>query len=282
MVLLVVLAAAASCGASPDAIAVPRLAVDRARAPLGSSVEVTIRFDVAPNLPSLTEDYHVVLDVLDDTNALLWSDAHDPPLPTSNWQPGETIQYTHRLRIPAYPYLGPAMIAVGLQSPASGERLALAGDDVGDFAYRVASLALDPQHESSFVLYEAGWHQTEFDVVGQTVWRWTSGRAVLSFRNPHSAARLTLNVQGRPGYFDSPQRLSLVVDARTLRETTLATGDTVHLDYDLTAAELGDADVVQLEFLIDQTFVPANRDEDSTDTRELGVRVMDLYVEPLQ
>ena len=271
----------AACGPPPEPVAVARLALDRGRVPIGSSVEATIQFDVAPNLRSLDEDYRVFLDVLDDSNALLWSDEHDPPLPTSTWQPGQSIQYTHRVRIPPYPYLGPAVIALGLRSPISGERLALAGNDVGGFAYWVATLTLDPQHESSFVIYEDGWHQTEFDVFAQTVWRWTTGRAILSFRNPRSAASLTLTVQGAPNHFDHPQRLSFVVDGRTLRKATLTSNDAVHLEYDLTAAELGDTDVVRLELLVDQTFVPVDEDDSATDTRELGVRVLDVYIEPL-
>ena len=55
----------------------------------------------------------------------------------------------------------------------------------------------------------------------------------------------------------------------------------MHLDYELTAAELGDDVVVRVELLIDRTFIPADRDGSSQDTRELGIRVFDAYVEPL-
>ena len=272
---------AAGCTAPPEPVAVVRLAVDRVRVPLGASVETTIQFDVAPAASALNEDYRVVLDVLDDAANLLWSDEHYPPLPTSTWKPGQSIQYRRRLRIPAYPYLGPAVIAIGLQSPVSRERVMLAGDDVGEFAYRVATLTLEPQHESSSILHEDGWHQTEFDAFGRNVWRWTTGRAVFSFRNPRAAVRLMLDLQGSPGRFERPQQLSIVVDERTVREAMLDTNATVHLDYDLTAADLGDDDVVRVELLVDQTFIPADRDGSSQDTRELGIRVFDAYVELL-
>ena len=262
-------------------IAVARLAVDRTSVPLGASIETTIQFDVAPTLDPLNEDYRVVLQVFDDNRTFLWADEHDPPIPTSAWRPSQSIQYTQRVRIPAYPYLGPAVIAIVLQSPVSGERLALAGDDLGEFAYRVATLTIEPQHDSSFVVYDEGWHRAEFDVFGRIAWRWTTARAVLSFRNPHSAARLLLDVQGRPELFDRAQRLSLVVGERTLREAPLNTNETTHLDYELTAAELGNDDVVRLELLVDRTFVPAEQDASARDTRELGVRVFDAYVEPL-
>jgi len=71
------------------------------------------------------------------------------------------------------------------------------------------------------------------------------------------------------------------VDERPVREAVLDTNATVHLDYDLTADDLGDEDVVRVELLLDQTFVPADGDGSSQDTRELGIRVFDAYVEPL-
>ena len=271
----------AGCAAPLAPVAVARLAFDRARVPLGGSVEATIQFDVAPNLAPLNEDYRVFLQVFDDNEIFLWSDEHDPPVPTSAWRPGQSIQYTRSVRIPAYPYLGPAVIAIGLHSPISGERLALVGNNLDEFAYRVATLTLEPQHESSFVLYDEGWHQLEFDVFGRTRWRWTSERAVLSFLNPHRAARLLLDVQGRPNLFDRPQRLSLVIGERTVHEVTLNRDDPVYLDYELTPPDLGGENLVRLELLVDQTFVPVERDGSATDTRELGIRVFYAYVEPL-
>lgn len=271
----------AGCASPPEPIGVVRLALDRASVPLGSSVEATIRFDLAPAFEPLREDYRVFVQVLDQNGVLLWSTEHAPPIPTTAWRPGRSIHYTQHVRVPAYPYIGPAIVAVGLHSPVSGERLALAGDDLGDSAYRVATLTLEPQHESSFVIYDEGWHQVEFDVIAQTKWRWTTGRAALFFRNPNRAARLFLEVQGRPNLFDVPQRLTLVVDGGTLDEVVLDTRDPVRLEYELTAADLSTADEVRVELLIDRTFEPAALDAGSRDTRELGIQLFDAYVEPL-
>ena len=271
----------AGCASPPEPIGVVRLALDRASVPLGASVEATIRFDLAPAFEPLREEYRVFVQVLDRNEVLLWSAEHAPPIPTTAWLPGQSIHYTQRVRVPAYPYIGPAIVAVGLHSPVSGERLALAGDDLGDAAYRVATLTLEPQHESSFVIYDEGWHQVEFDVIAQTTWRWTTGRAALLFRNPNRSARLFLEVQGRPNLFDVPQRLTLVVAGGTLDEVVLDTRDSVRLEYELTAADLGAADEVRVELLLDRTFEPAALDAGSRDTRELGVQLFDAYVEPL-
>ena len=275
------LALPVGCASPPEPVAVVRVAVDRGRVPLGASVDLTIQFDVAPDLEPLGEDYRVFLQLHDDEERLLWTVEHEPAAPTSAWQPGQSINYTERIRIPPYPYMGPAALAIGLHSPVSGARLALAGNHLGEFAYRVATLVLDPPHESSLLLYEEGWHPVEFNVFDRSTWRWTTERATLSFLNPRQLVRLTLGVQGRPDRFEQPQRLSLVVGERTLDEVTVDTNEPVHLDYVFSAAELGGDDVVRLELLVDQTFRPADSGGSSADTRELGLRVFDVFVEPL-
>ena len=271
----------AGCAPPPEPVAVVGLAVDRTRVRLGASVEVTIQFDVAPDIEPLNENYRVVLEMLDEQERTLWSAEHDPAVPTSAWRPRQSIRYTERLRIPPYPYIGPAALAVGLQSPISGARLPLAGNEVDEFAYRAATLTLDSPHESSFVSHESGWHQVEFNVFDRSEWRWTTGRAVLSFRNPYQAVRLQLTVQGRPDLFERPQLLSLVVGERTLADVTLDRNEPIHFDYELAATALGEDDVIRLELLVDRTFAPADSDGNSADTRELGVRVFDAYIEPL-
>ena len=282
---LVVLATLAlsmvGCASPAEPIGIVRLALDRASVPLGGSVEATFQFDLAPDFQPLTEDYLVSLQMFDQNEVLLWSAEHAPPVPTTAWQPSQSIGYTQSIRIPAYPYIGPAIVAVSLHSSVSGARLALAGNDLGGLAYRVASLTLSTPHESSFVMYDEGWHQLEFDVFNRTSWRWSTDRAVLSFRNPNSAARLLLELQGRPNLFDAPQQLTLVVGGNTLDTVTLDSAAPVRLDYHMTVADLGEAADVRVELLIDQTFEPAAFDPGARDTRELGIRLIDAYIEPL-
>ena len=52
------------------------------------------------------------------------------------------------------------------------------------------------------------------------------------------------------------------------------------IDRTLTATELGSDDVVRLELLVDQTFIPSELGV-GDDARELGVRVLTVYVEPM-
>ena len=130
------------------------------------------------------------------------------------------------------------------------------------------------------VVYEDGWHGAEFQLNSQASWRWTTGHAVVSFRNPRGAARLMLEVQGRPNVFETPQQLSLRLGEQVLEELSLDTPAPVMIDRTLTAAELGSDDVVRLELRVDQTFIPSELGM-GDDARELGVRVLTVYVEPI-
>lgn len=273
--------AAFGCNGAPTPVATIALGVDRAAAPLGAPVDLQFRFTVASHLESgLPEDYRVFVHFLDDREDVLWTEDHDPPVPTSEWRPGQSVEYERRLNIPLYPYVGEAIIAAGLYSTADGSRVPLAGDDLGQLAYRVASIRLDPQHESSFISYGEGWHSAEFSGDGRQ-WRWTAGRGVLSFRNPNSDVRLVLEFDGRPGIFDAAPRLSLAIGDRVVREVAIDTNQMMRIVEDIPAADLGNGDFVDLELRVDRTFTPADLDGGAPDSRELGVRVFYTYVEPL-
>jgi hypothetical protein len=270
-----------ACAPASAPVAVVTLAIDRLSAPIGAPVEFTIRFNIAPDFQPVQEEYRVSLSAFNADSVLLWRVDHDPPVPTSAWRPGQPVEYTELVTIPQYPHVGPVTIAIGLFSPLSGTWLPLAGASIQDSLYPVATLTLLPPHESSFIGYDDGWHSAEFGRIGQAGWRWTTGRAVLIFRNPFRTINLRLDIEGRPDLLDEPQEVALVISDRTLRNVTLHTNQLVRLDYELAAEELGDDDIVRLEILVTPTFVPADHDPISTDTRRLGVRVRGAYVEPL-
>ncbi len=281
-VLAAALLTAAGCGggASGPPVATVNLRLDRASVPIGGPLEMTFRFDVSPDLVPMTEDYTVFVHVLDNNGERIWNDDHPPATPTSEWEPGQAIVYSRRIMVPLYPYIGEGEVAVGLYLASTGERLALAGDHIGQNAYRTASITFTPQHESSFLVYEEGWHGVEFQRNGQASWRWSTGHAVVSFQNPRGDARLMLEVAGRPDVFDTPQQFSLRIGEEVLEELSLSTSELVIIDRTLTATELGSDDVVRLELLVDQTFVPSELGA-GDDTRELAVRVLTVYVEPI-
>ena len=111
-------------------------------------------------------------------------------------------------------------------------------------------------------------------------WRWTAERAELSFRNPMGSTVLHLEVEGRPDLFDTPQTVEIVVGEQTLHELSLDSGGLRYEKIELAAADLGSTPTIKLAIRVDQTFVPAETDEASRDTRQLGVRVSYVFLEP--
>ena len=178
-----------------QAVAQPAVVLSHDRAPAGSPLEITYRFTVAPGA-SLAKDYRVMAHVVDADEEMMWTDDHDPPTPTSEWKPGQTVEYTRTMFIPSYPYVGAAKIAAGVYSPGGNERLKFSNEDRGDRSYKVLDFELLPQTENIFVIFKDGWHPAEVNAEGasRTEWQWTKKEATIAFRNPKRDVVLVLQV----------------------------------------------------------------------------------------
>ena len=271
------------CGpsVSDDPVAAVMVQLDRSVVPLGGPVTIALQFVVSPELQPLNEDLRVMVHFLNSNGDMMWAEDHEPSVPTSQWQPGQTISYTRRARVPMYPYIGDAVVAVGLYSPATGERWALTGDPLGRRAYRATSVSLEPQSESSLVYYQDGWYSDENDPESGLLWRWTTEHASLSFRNPGSDAVLYLELAGRPDLFETAQRVEVRVSDNAVYEIRLDSEGRQFHEIPLDVAQLGDAESVTLDLYVDQTFVPVSvPGGSSADLRNLGVRVFYAFLEP--
>src|ERR1041384_6858687 len=168
--------------AATPPVATPSLKLNFDKAPLGSPLDVTYRFVVA-NDPHFEQDYRVMVHVVDSDEELIFNFDHNPPTPTSQWKPGQTIEYTRTEFIPVFPYVGEASIQLGVYSTQSQRRLALTGEDAGQHAYKVARLQLQPQTENVYTVFKEGWHPAEQAEHNNTVeWQWTKKDAVLAFK----------------------------------------------------------------------------------------------------
>jgi hypothetical protein len=276
-----VLSFLAACGgATEPPVATVSVTFNHATVPLGAPVEATYRISVAPGA-TFDRDYRVLVHFVNEDGDLMWTDDHDPPIPTTRWTPGQQIEYRRTTFVPVYPYLGRAAVRVGLYDPASGRRLPLTGKDDGQEAYTVASLDLQPQSESIFVVYGAGWYDTEV-APGNSLdeWRWTSGDAEWSFRNPRRDVTLYLDLDGRPELFDPPQQqVSVKLADRTIETFPIEKPVRALHTVAIPADQLGTDDTVHMSLVVDRTFVPAER-SGGEDTRRLGVRIFHLFVEP--
>lgn len=282
----VLCAACESGGNETPPIATPSFSVGNVMVPLASPMEATFKFEVKEAVPALKQDglvsrdYRVFVHMLDANENLLWQDDHYPPVPTSEWSPGETVEYTRTIFVPVYPYVGKMVVRLGLYSELDGSRLPLDGEHVGQDAYQVATLQLLHQSENILLTPKSGWHVSEVAPSNASIeWRWTKRNAVMSFNNPKQDLLLYLDLEGRPGTFETPQVATISAGGKTLATIELAQPRRVLHRVPLLADDLGSEEVVDLQISIDKTFTPGLLgDGKAHDMRELGARVFRIAV----
>ena len=276
---------ACSSGDSAPPVANVSLTPSRTRMALGSPVELTYRFDVAPNA-TIPPNYRVFVQVKSaDGQTLLWQDDHDPPVPTAQWKPGQKIEYTRTRFVPVVPFLGEAVVEMGLYHD-NDPRLPLQGPNAADRessarAYKVATLQFLPTSENVFIIYKTGWHPEEFAESNPSMsWKWTQRSAVFSVRNPKADVTLYLEYDARPDLFPGqPQQVSVYAGDQLVEKFTAdATGAALR-KIPVSAAQLGTGDVTDFRLDLDKTFIPAKLPAGGRDTRELGIRVYHTFVE---
>lgn len=268
----------AACGRKTDnepAVATPTVTLNKDKVPIDSVVTITYKFTVAPNA-TFDKDYWVFMHVLDPEGEQMWTDDHQPPTPTSQWKPGQTIEYTRTIFVPNYPYIGEANIRLGLYDFAGGRRLVLNAPEVSRHEYLVGKFQILASGENIFLTFKDGWHPAEVDPKNpQSQWNWTTKTASISFKNPKKDATIYLEYDARTDLFNPPQQVTLRLGDQTIGTFAADSKAPKILSFPVTAAQFGTADLADLAFDVDKTFKPGG-----TDPRELGIRVFHVYVEP--
>ena len=283
LLLLILAGSVITCARKKDdapPVATPFLTLSRSEAAVGSPIDMTYRFVMAPGAPALTEDYSVFVHVLDTDRGTLWGDDHLPPTPTRAWKPGSTIEYTRTMFVPKFPYVGDAQIEVGLYSPKTGERVPLAGETTGDRAVRVASFAIRLAADAYFVVFQKGWYDVEATETSGSGWQWSKKQGTLSFRNPKRDTLMTIQLD-QPVALPEPQQVEIRAGQAVIDSFSLPAGRFELRRISLTPQQLGAGETVELTIVVDKAFVPASIPQlKSLDPRELGIRVFHVFVEP--
>jgi hypothetical protein len=282
--LCVVAVAGAACRhKEPDlpSVATPSVTLNHDKAPLGSPLDITYKFVVA-NDAKFDEDYRVMVHVVDTDDEMIWNDDHSPEVPTRQWKPGQTIQYTRTIFVPVYPYVGDAVIEVGLYSTTTGKRLTLNGDTKGQHAYKVAHLQLQPQTENLPSVFKEGWHPAEVAEHNQSVqWQWTKKDATFTFKNPKKDCLFFFDVDNPGSAFKEPQHVQMTINGAPLTDFTVEPGKRELKRIPIKADQLGQSEMAELQIAVDKTYVPALLPAaNSKDPRELGIRVFHAFVDP--
>jgi hypothetical protein len=259
---------------SEPPVATPSLSLSRDRVPIDSAVTLTYKFVVAPSA-TFDKDYWVFVHVLDPEGEQMWTDDHLPPTPTSQWKPGQTIEYKRTVFVPNYPYIGEAAVRLGVYDQTSGRRLPLNATEVSRREYLVTKFQVQPSSENIFRIYKEGWHPAEVDPKNpQAEWQWTKKTATVSFRNPKKDSTLYLQYDARVDLFTPPQQVVLRIGDQTIGTFAADAKLPTLKTFPVTAAQLGSGDMVDLILDVDRTFQPGGGDP-----RELGIRVFHVYVE---
>ena len=219
--------------------------------------------------------------VLDSDHEVLWFDDHDPPVPTTQWKGGETVEYTRTIFTPIVPYVGDTTVQMGLYSVKDQKRVRLTGEDAGQQAYKVAQLRLLPQTDNLFTVFKDGWHPTE-TATGNTAieWQWTNGEATLAFKNPKKDAAFYLDLDSPGAAMHQAQHVQIVMGGQMLEQFTLPPDQRSLKKLALRSAQMGTGDLSELQIRVDKTFIPAAASAGaSKDPRELGIRVFHAFVD---
>ena len=277
-------ALAAACGRTqpPETpVATPSVTLGRSDAAIGMPIEMKYRFVVAQNAPRIAEEDVVFVHFLDTDGELMWTDDHQPPVATTKWAPGQTIEYSRTMFVPKFPYSGETTVELGVYSPKSGVRVPLSGETRGQHAYQVAKFNLHPQTDNLYVVFKDGWHETEVaEEATGLEWQWSKKNATLAFRNPMRDVVLYFQCDQPVQEVGEPQRVELRIGETVIDSFALPPGPRELRKVDLTAAQLGSGETVEITVAVDKTFVPANITQlKSADARELGIRVFRAYVQ---
>jgi hypothetical protein len=274
----------AGCGRTQDTeppVATPSVTVARPDAAAGAPVEMNYRFVVAPNAPAFTDDYWVFVHFLDTDGEMMWTDDHEPLIPTRQWKPGQTIEYPRTMFVPKFPYVGDTRIEVGLFSPATGARVPMTGATRGQRSYQVATFNLRTQTDSLYVVFKYGWHETEVAEEGNGVeWQWSKKTATLAFRNPMRDVLFYFQCDQPVPELGEPQHVELRIGSTVIDSFALAPRQRELRKVPVSTAQFGNTETVEVTVVVDRTFVPATITQlKSTDPRELGIRVFRAYVQ---
>jgi hypothetical protein len=257
------------------AVATPSLSFNKDRVPIGSAVTLTYKFAVAPNA-TFDKDYWVFVHVLDPEGEQMWTDDHQPPVPTTQWKAGQTVEYKRTIFVPNYPYIGEAVVRLGMYDPPSGKRLVLNAPEASRREYVVAKIQILPSSERIFLMYRDGWHPAEVDSKNpQNEWLWTKKTATISFKNPKKDSTLYLEYDARVDLFNPPQQVTLRIGDQVVGQFVADKKMPTLLTFPISAAQLGPADMVDLVLDVDKTFKPGGNDP-----RDLGIRVFHADIEP--
>jgi hypothetical protein len=281
LLLLASLLCAAGCGESAPRMDVRvEVRCTQQSLPATGPLELTYFWQLAADAEAPGFDCLVYAHFRNADGDILWQDDHQPPVPTSRWRPGQTVEYR---RIHFIPDTAPAeevTLTVGLYDQQGTEgKVILAGRHGRAPGYDAARLDVLPAGRLPIVIYDQGWYNQESkpgQLEGPT-WRWCRREAVCWAELPGRPCSLFLEVQAPLQTLDPAQPVTLELEGVVLAFFEIdGPGPVVHkfrLPEQLTAGK----ECVRLVVRTDRAAQP-QPNGDAGEKRELGLRFFHLAV----
>lgn len=246
-------------------------------------IQIGYRWIPGPDFQPPQDDYKVFLHVTDPDGNIIEQDDHYPPVPTSQWRSGEPVEYSHWLYPTDEAEVSYIDVHVGLYDGETMGKVGVRYEGSWSERPRVHRIEIREDDNRGIPVYVEGFHEMEIDPErsGFNKWVWMERRGVVAFGNPQGQALLHLQAHSPVDETGGePQHIQLSIDGEEFTTLTVEDSTPFLERIDVPAEILGDDDWVELTLEVDRHFVPAHRDPDSSDTRELGLQIFGLYLAP--
>jgi hypothetical protein len=255
------------------------LAVGFSAKTLTDNLITDIQYDwkTGGDFPKVGKDLTVFVHFWHGSN-MLFQDDHMPPVPTSQWEPGQEYKYQRQIYIPSFidefdpTFKGEETLrlSVGLYNPY---------DRSGGPQRQVLTTklkVLPPPPDLPEIVYEKGWYDQETDPNAPLKkWRWMSREASCIVDNPHRDSLLVIrggvNKEAIPDQKVVFKINDMVLDEFIPDEITFEKSYTVKKEM------LGEKDEFTLTVAVDKTFLPSKVFPQIKDERELGCQISFIY-----
>ncbi len=246
--------------------------------PATGPLEVTYIWNVSESFVPVEKDLVAFVHFWGEDDELHWQDDHRPPVPTSRWQPGQTIEYTRIHFLPRNVPREEVTLTLGLyDADGTGEKVRLEGRQTHSLEYEVCRFEVVPPDQLPEIVYEDGWYNREF-VPGQpdgVVWRWSRQEAFCKLENPHRPAALYLEGQAPVDMLERPQVVTIEIAGEQLTSFELADEKRFLRKFPIPEHILRDQQFLPMTLRVGEAAVPSEL-VGSGDDRELGLKVFNL------
>lgn len=244
---------------------------------VGSSApfEITYRWVPGDQFESMGHDYLVFVHLVDADGNIMTQDDHTLPVPTSEWRPGNPIEYRRWFR-----FLDPIDVenvdlVVGLYD--NEGRASLRGFAQPTYP-TVGRLEVRHDEKVGVPLRGKGWNKLERSATSSDLWHWLGEQATVVFANPRRDSVLHMEASAPVTLLGSPQWVMVFLDEVEIANFEISTEGRFRRRLSVTEAQLGNGEFVEFRIATALNVVSSEAIPGSDGDRRLGLKVFYLHL----